>query len=376
MKSTGLFGFAAAMLVATLGMGTAHASLVTKDLYTDGDGLLTYDTVSGLSWLNVPRTVGASYNSIISGFGGYVTNLGFRYATDSEFEALLVHAGIKEGTSTSWDTADINSTRNLLSLVGVTATDGHTYVSYGYLASPTTGVDGVGVLAVNDIGEYDALVTPLGSNWYTPSVTGSFLVRSSTPAAHASLVTKDLYTDGDGLLTYDTVSGLSWLNVPRTVGASYNSIISGFGGYVTNLGFRYATDSEFEALLVHAGIKEGTSTSWDTADINSTRNLLSLVGVTATDGHTYVSYGYLASPTTGVDGVGVLAVNDIGEYDALVTPLGSNWYTPSVTGSFLVRSSTPAPVPALPVHFLAVLALSIGFFCRKSVRGRASQFRV
>lgn len=54
--------------------GTAGATLISKDLSSPGDGQLTYDSDTGLSWLNVSNTATHNYNEILSGFGGYITD--------------------------------------------------------------------------------------------------------------------------------------------------------------------------------------------------------------------------------------------------------------------------------------------------------------
>ncbi len=76
--------------------GTANASLTSQDLSTPGDGQLTYDSDTGLSWLNISNTTTHSYNEIISGFGGFATDKGFRYATGKEVGVLLANYGITQ----------------------------------------------------------------------------------------------------------------------------------------------------------------------------------------------------------------------------------------------------------------------------------------
>lgn len=52
--------------------GTISAHAVLLD-----NGSTTIDTATGLAWLDLTLTEGQSYNSIASGFGGYVA-LGYR----------------------------------------------------------------------------------------------------------------------------------------------------------------------------------------------------------------------------------------------------------------------------------------------------------
>jgi len=140
----------------TLGLVShSEAALTSKDLVAPGDGQLTYDSSTGLSWLDLTNTIGYSYDAVLACTEQY-TNLGFRYATGSDVSQLLVDAGITEGRSTNWDVTNINNTKNLINLLGVTYTDGHTFLANGYIADPSPGVHAGGALAVNDIGEYDA----------------------------------------------------------------------------------------------------------------------------------------------------------------------------------------------------------------------------
>ena len=183
MKKKLLAGFIIGML--TLGL-VAHseATLTSKDLATPGDGQLTYDSLTGLSWLDLTNTIGYSYDTVLACTGQYTTALGFRYATGSEVAQLLVDAGITEGQSTSWDITNINNTRNLIYLLGVTYTDGHTFLANGYLADPIPGVHAGGYLAVNDIGHYYAQSNVLISsipNYFESVGAGAFLVKDNLP---------------------------------------------------------------------------------------------------------------------------------------------------------------------------------------------------
>ncbi len=71
----------------------------------------------------------------------------------------------------------------------------------------------------------------------------AFLLCSST--AWADLIEKDLFSEGDGLLTFDTDTNLEWLDLTevRMSMYTYDEILSDAGGWIS-LGFRYATTSE------------------------------------------------------------------------------------------------------------------------------------
>ena len=46
-----------------------NASLIEQDLYSINDGLVTFDTNTGLEWLDVNETLGHSYNSVYAAGG-------------------------------------------------------------------------------------------------------------------------------------------------------------------------------------------------------------------------------------------------------------------------------------------------------------------
>jgi hypothetical protein len=93
---------------------TAHAALVSRDLLSPGDGLLTLDEATGLEWLDV--SVIPSYT-----LGEYLNDpdnlgtLGFDFATRDEIFGLLLNAGVN-----SFDfTAENHQAYTLLNSLGV-----------------------------------------------------------------------------------------------------------------------------------------------------------------------------------------------------------------------------------------------------------------
>ena len=47
----------------------SNAALVERDLFSPGDGLVTFDSSSGLEWLDMSLTLELSYNDVIGGVG-------------------------------------------------------------------------------------------------------------------------------------------------------------------------------------------------------------------------------------------------------------------------------------------------------------------
>jgi len=50
-----------------------------------------------LEWLDIPATVGQTYNAIAGGYGGYTTTYGFRFASVAEFNTLIANLGLVQG---------------------------------------------------------------------------------------------------------------------------------------------------------------------------------------------------------------------------------------------------------------------------------------
>ncbi len=63
--------------VAALALSSAHASLVSRDLFDPGDALLTLDTETGLQWLDFTVCPGSTLGGFWSGACG-LQELGFQ----------------------------------------------------------------------------------------------------------------------------------------------------------------------------------------------------------------------------------------------------------------------------------------------------------
>jgi hypothetical protein len=90
--------------------------LRSRDYAVTGDGLLTYDTVSKLEWLDLTVTRNLTGNEVLSGTGGWLTE-GFRYPTADELTQLFIHAGLGT-TSDVWLSELYEPARDFLQLIG------------------------------------------------------------------------------------------------------------------------------------------------------------------------------------------------------------------------------------------------------------------
>jgi len=191
--------------------------------------------------------------------------------------------------------------------------------------------------------------------------------------ASAALVSTDWQAAGDNLITEDTVTGLSWLDLSETYGIPFTTASTEFGVGGQFEGFRYATDAEVENLWLNFGIdlSAGATTSvggWD-AGVETAANLL---------GNTWNTYAWWDYPF-GVSGI-TATVNGTGHnaMGAYQTDWGTTTYETSGTivvgdslsniqpyGSYLVLDAA-VPVPAAAWLFGSALVGLLGFRVKRS----------
>jgi len=172
--------------------------------------------------------------------------------------------------------------------------------------------------------------------------------------SHASLTSYDLLATGDGLLTYDSDTKLSWLDLTATVGQSYNQVMAGFGGFTTDQGFRYATGDEVGGLFTAAGISQGAD-----PQISAKAALMNLLGG-------YLYYNFWSTQSYAVTGSTTLSVPGVSHdfamlgYDNFYSPNSYAYQTYGVIGdndsayyfgSFLVKDVSSVPIPSAMLLF-------------------------
>jgi len=193
----------------------------------------------------------------------------------------------------------------------------------------------------------------------------ALFVLSFAGTVNASLSSQDLSAPGDGQLTYDSVTGLSWLDLTATVEQSYNQIMAGYGGFTTDHGFRYATVDEVGRLFSDAEVVQ-TDWVWGYWNFNNpgylaNSSLVSLLGITYPfDGLSTYSFGLTGSNTLGAQDshdYAMVGYNNHADYIAslAIGTINDSTNSPNV-GSFLVRDVSSIPVPS------AVWLFSTGLF--------------
>jgi hypothetical protein len=201
-----------------------------------------------------------------------------------------------------------------------------------------------------------------------------FLTLAVPATTSASLIAVDGWAVGDGRLTTDTESGLSWLDLPATTGKSFNDIfVDDFGGLLA-LGFRAPTIQEVATLLYHAGAPAGSlpgdASSADLAQ--SAAMAVALFGCTncivgATQGIILSDTGGLRNgyaEATG-NGIGSFGINISDQLSPAFAPdyrangVGVFVVMPSASVNGLFEGTDPNPATVVPEPS-SLLLLSIG----------------
>jgi hypothetical protein len=173
--------FVLAVMLASF-MSTAQAILMKEDLSAPGDGLLTYDSSTGLEWLNVTLTLNYSYNDVMAGSGGYTTILGFRYATANDLIQLFNDVGISPSNG-SYDPFGFQQVNTLMyQFLGLTSANYNSRAISALYEDPSFSVLGehqAAGLYTNDYGQWVVVLGGIVQN--TTRGGSSFLVRDSAP---------------------------------------------------------------------------------------------------------------------------------------------------------------------------------------------------
>ncbi|MBU1363796.1 MAG: PEP-CTERM sorting domain-containing protein [Gammaproteobacteria bacterium] len=182
----------------------------------------------------------------------------------------------------------------------------------------------------------------------------------------------------------DTATGLEWLKLTITAGQSYNSVASGWGGFVGS-GWGFASVDDVATLFTDAGgtvAPSGTDGIYQPTNYEPARTLIGILGATISivneGGETFGVRGILG--TSNYDRTHQTAylqttifVHGMPSQGLLWADGGGqdywDWYATPETGSFLVRAASTLSVPEPGTCTLLLigigLAVGISRFKRK-----------
>lgn len=128
---------AAAILGVWAFASSASAAFVSLDYHTGGDGLITFDSLSGLEFLDFSVSLGQTPTTALG------ANPGFRLATRTEVETLFGHFGLSSIGTGATVAADFAAGQQFDSLFGNTlsAFNGAVRQSQGHVLNAQNTVD-------------------------------------------------------------------------------------------------------------------------------------------------------------------------------------------------------------------------------------------
>ena len=174
-----------AVLILTLSLTAANATLVKTDFLNPNDGLIVRDNTTNFEWLAPLYTKGISYNAPL--VQSLITNDGFRYATATEVTSMI---NLNFGNPTNvapGDVAGFNAASQFFSLFGINdnvfCSGGPCPRTQGYTSTP--GSSGTRLaFGMIQLGSTGWFIT--NNNWsvtnFDPQM-GSFLVRPYVESA-------------------------------------------------------------------------------------------------------------------------------------------------------------------------------------------------
>lgn len=196
------------------------------------------------------------------------------------------------------------------------------------------------------------------------------LLTSISLPAHAVLIEVDWQLANDTSLTYDTATGLEWLDVTETAGLSYNQVSAELGAGGAYEGFVFASQQQILGLFSSIGLPDEIPNLPEyLGGETEIASLLNFWGVTWDLG-TGERTEFLTSNNTNLQPgehwsgrVFWLEVGDTGVTSEYLAR--SDDYSNATIGSALVRTVSPVPVPAAVWFFMVGLISLLGVSRRK-----------
>jgi hypothetical protein len=174
MKFTKLLSLAVVAFAAT----QASAQLVSTDWQVAGDNKLTYDSATGLEWLDLTLTYNSTVAAVLpqTGVGGAFE--GFRLATATEVHGLMTNAGLPVSFATSTIASTATQRANSILLTNLLGETVGAHFGSSYFGARGHLLDGGGDRVV---GYYLINQTDLFNDYFTGAPTwpgaGVWLVR-------------------------------------------------------------------------------------------------------------------------------------------------------------------------------------------------------
>lgn len=207
----------------------------------------------------------------------------------------------------------------------------------------------------------------------TAKLISAIVLACSASAASATIVSQDDAKFGAGALTFDSATGLQWLDLTLSTNLSYTYVLTQFGAGGAFEGFRYATLTELNKLETNFGFTSLNSSNLTVANGVAAYKFLNLLGNTRpTTANTVNPY------TDGfIDKAEVMVVGGYctdGKCDGSATDQGHDFsrgiypvtYVSKDVGSFLVRTAN-VPEPTSIALFGAALASIVALRRKQSI---------
>lgn len=186
-------------------------------------------------------------------------------------------------------------------------------------------------------------------------------------SSHATLLTQDYKQVGDGLITFDTQSGLEWLDLTETNDRSYSDVYNNLGAGGLFEGWSYAAYDQVASFYGQFGYQDISFTTGTTPQFDLLTSYLGEIDIDRFIGIYDSQNRILTSPDVSTGGFWVNTIRTsisrvYREGHEELSSTHGNGY-----GSFLVRAQVPEPV-TLWLGFASVAAIFLARPFKSSAR--------